>query len=207
MFENRSTKIVAAVLRGISLFCIVSFTLLLFSALETGINARSEIQIPLSSNPALFFSDSAYASLILGLAVHLYLSVIFPLAIKNLLAISSLILIGFLTDLLGGLLWRISPVAEKFGEAKEKLLMILAKWRKEKPVRFTIGVVSVIASYILVVILVQAFVLPDLGHYLFVYSQTSFSQWIAFPSLLLLIVTTVICVWFWLSTTGDARRL
>lgn len=206
MFENRSTKFVAAALRGISLLCIVVFTLLLFFSLKTGINARSEIQIPLSSNPALFLSDSAHIFLIL-LDAYLYLSVIFPLAIKNLIATSSLILVILPTGYLGELLWKVSPIAEKFREAKEKIQIILKKWKKEKTTKFTMGILSIIVLYILLELIIQALVLPpNLNYYLLGFSQTPTSQWIAVLSLILFITLLPISAWIWLSIISSTHH-
>ncbi|MEM2145230.1 MAG: hypothetical protein QW279_07710 [Candidatus Jordarchaeaceae archaeon] len=202
MFENKSTRIVSMVLRGISLFCLVGFFLMLLFATRTGINARSVVSPPFLIAPGFFFTYPAIPFLMLAE----YLSVIYPSAIMFLVIISCLILVSLLTGFLGVFLWRVSSVAEKFGEAKEKLLMVLVEWRKEKPARFTVGVASLAASYIFALLLIQVFVLPDLGHYIFGFYHSFLPHWIAVSSFLLLIVTVVIYSWFETNIASEVLR-
>jgi hypothetical protein len=202
VFEDRSTRIMARILRGISVFCLGSFFLILFFATKTGINARSAISPPFLIAPGLFFTYPTIPFLMLAE----YISIIYPSAIMHLLIISGLILVSLFTGFLGGVLGRISPVADKFGEAKEKLLMVLAEWRKEKPARFTIGVGSLVASYIFALLLIQVFVLPDLGYYLFGFFQSFLSHWIAVSSFFLLIVIIAFYGWFEISIADDVLR-
>jgi len=191
---------VAALLRGVSLLSLVCFILLLFRSLETGVNAKSEISLLFLLGHGLLLTYPSISFMMLSR----YTMVIYPSAVMNLLIASNLILISLLTGFVGGFLWRVSQVAEEFGEAKEKFLSVLAKWKKEKPVRFTVGIVSSVASYILAVLVIQFFILPDLGYYLFGFVQSSMSQQIALLSFPLLVLTGILHFWFEISIASDA---
>ncbi|MHA1208551.1 MAG: hypothetical protein ACTSSA_03560 [Candidatus Freyarchaeota archaeon] len=126
MFEHKNTKRLASVFRGLSISCFLIPMITIPWSLDVGF--WNELML-LGLMGQGFLSNSMFTYLMLTL----YISVKFPSAIKFLLFTSSIVLIGFFTGFFGQFLWDVSPAANEFGEAKDKFLMVLAKWRKEKP--------------------------------------------------------------------------
>lgn len=201
MFEHKNTKRLATVFRGISIACFLIPIILISWSLDVG----SWYELMLFGLVGQGFLSTP---MFIYLMSTLYVSVKFLSAIKFLLFISSIVLIGFFTGFFGQFLWDVSPVANEFREAKDKFLRVLAKWRKEKPVKLVIGISSLVATYLLVIIFLQAIMLPpDLGYYLVGFGSAPFHKWVALPSVLLLVPSLSLSVWFQISVASDARHL
>lgn len=208
VFENKSTKRLAVMLRVISVVCIISPWILFTFYSDVGFGVEPLLH-------TLLYQGFLSFPLFIFLMLRLYLSAI-PVIVIYLLVILSLILTGFTTSFLGQFLWDISPIANKFGEAKDKLLKALTIWRKEKPVKLIIGVSSIIlcavAIYILFELFFKVIIFNHLNYYFFDFPSTpliplnKFGEFAAL-SLTLLIITFPFSIWFLRSITRDARLL
>ncbi|MHA1263430.1 MAG: hypothetical protein ACTSSA_15390 [Candidatus Freyarchaeota archaeon] len=197
----KNTKRLAAVHRGISIACFLIPLVLVPRSLSAGSWYEPMIFWLIGKG---FLSTPMFVYLML----MLYMSVTFPSAMKFLLFTSSIVLVGFTTGFFGQFLWDVSPAANEFREAKDRFLVVLAKWRKEKPVKLVVGVSCLVATYLLVVIFFEAIMLPpDLNYFLVGFGSTPPHKWIAPLSCLLLIPTLSLSVWFQSRIAGDARRL